>query len=233
MENKFCRKCGETKPKSEFGIRSKNQPYLRSYCKECTNKDRKQWGINNPDKVRHNDRKRYWKDPERSRRKRRECHNRAKQRDPEGVKKKKREYYLNNREEIILKAKKYHKENPHIHKKSVRNYAVKNPHVSRATVIRRRARKLKATLGRESEWKEFEMELQKKCISLEEITGIRHSIDHIIPLVGKSHFEGKYQHVICGLHVPWNLQILSLEENQIKSNQFDGTYNNESWRCKI
>lgn len=233
MENKKCSKCKLLKPRSEFGIRTKTSPYLRSRCKLCCLEDRKELRVKNPDKERERDRIRYWKDPEKSRKKRRDQSNKSKSSDPEGFKKRRHEGYLRNRDKIAERNRKYHEKNPHIHKKSIANYAAKNPHVGRANVIRRRANKLKATLGRSEEWKPFEMEMQRECVKLELETGCKYSIDHIIPLVGKARFEGKYQHVVCGLHVPWNMQILSKSENSRKNSLFDGTYDNESWRNNL
>lgn len=52
--------------------------------------------------------------------------------------------------------------------------------------------------------------IYEQAISLTKATGVQYVVDHIIPL----------QHdAVCGLHVPWNLRVITRAENGLKSNK--------------
>jgi hypothetical protein len=91
-----------------------------------------------------------------------------------------------------------------------------------AKTAKRKAFKLQATpkwITKERAEEICNIYLKAQISTLE--TGISHNVDHIIPLQGEN---------VSGLHVPWNLQILTASENSKKKNSFDFTYENNSWR---
>jgi hypothetical protein len=96
-------------------------------------------------------------------------------------------------------------------RKSV-DWASKNLDTVSARQNRRRARKLNAMpKWLTNEHHKIIKEIYAKCRETTKITGIPHEVDHIHPLSGSN---------FSGLHVPWNLQIITESENCSKNNNF-------------
>lgn len=92
-----------------------------------------------------------------------------------------------------------------------KKYAKENPEVIRSKGAKRRACKNKATPNWLSTLQKNQIKkVYRRAVYLEETTNLKFNVDHIIPL---NHPD------ICGLHVPWNLQVLEKTKNIKKSNK--------------
>jgi hypothetical protein len=60
-------------------------------------------------------------------------------------------------------------------------------------------------------------ELYKIAITMTKTTGEQYVVDHIVPLRSD---------VVCGLHVPWNLRVITQGENLLKSNKLIDSHPN-------
>jgi transcription initiation factor TFIIIB Brf1 subunit/transcription initiation factor TFIIB len=123
-------------------------------------------------------------------------------------------YYVNNSEQVKQKVAQYRADNPEKVKKCVNSasarWASNNRDKANALLAKYRAAKLQATPSWANE--QLIAAYYKEAKRLEELTGIKFHVDHIVPLQGK---------LVSGLHVETNLQLLTAHENRGKSNSFD------------
>jgi hypothetical protein len=117
-------------------------------------------------------------------------------------------YYEKNKEDVIARAA----ARPPEERRRARNkHKENNPELYKALTSVRKRRHRNAT----PPWITKEQKLQIRQMylhaqKLTKTTGERYVVDHIIPLLNDA---------VCGLHVPWNLRVMTQEENLKKSNK--------------
>jgi hypothetical protein len=126
----------------------------------------------------------------------------------EVVKDRKHDWYLANRDQVIHAAA----TRPAALLKEYRNAWKENNKVQvRAdTKARRRKHRDATPLWLSRRQKSEIRQLYQIAITMTQTTGEQYVVDHIVPLRGES---------VCGLHVPWNLRVITQEENLKKSNK--------------
>ena len=124
--------------------------------------------------------------------------------------------YLKNKDRELSMAKVWSKENPDAvrakakrHRQSDHGHAYYNSRNAQRRATKRNATPAWLTKKQEGDIKAM-YALAKK---FEKLCNVEYHVDHIVPLAGKD---------ICGLHVPWNLQLLPASINLAKGNRYNG-----------
>ena len=125
-----------------------------------------------------------------------------------------KDYYERNKDHCLAVMDLYAQENPDVVRKAKKAWRMRNAEAVNAGTAARRASKLNAQPDWLSESQKEEIKtLYWLAKDLKAISGEDYHVDHIVPLRGEN---------ICGLHVPWNLQVLPADINCSKGNKFDG-----------
>jgi hypothetical protein len=220
---KICSKCELKKELVEF-YRDKSRICGRkSACAVCTRLHAKIYRINNRDRLNAHSRKWHQENKDHIKKRSKEW----REANPEKSKAQKKRYREKYKEQISKKMKEWIKNNPRKErvysekqkeriKIKKKEWKQNNKGLERAYSMKRYAKKLKATPKWLSDchYKNIE-QIYIEARNTEKLDGIPRHVDHIIPLQGKN---------VSGLHVPWNLQILTKKENLKKSNKILDRY---------
>jgi 5-methylcytosine-specific restriction endonuclease McrA len=119
-----------------------------------------------------------------------------------------RRYYEKNREAVIARASARPAEEK---RRNRAEYKDRNIDVVRADTSVRKRRHREATPKWLTKTERLQMrDLYVQARKMTELTRERYVVDHIVPLRGEE---------VCGLHVPWNLRVITQDENLKKSNK--------------
>jgi hypothetical protein len=200
MQEKTCTKCGEKKLIDLFYKRSDQVGKYASHCKACKRaKDNAHASKPEIKALRAEYAKKRRADPV----------SRQKDHQTKAIYHRTDEYRAKKREEGRIRRsdpKEVERQRAYDLKR-----AKENPAYFSQKTRYRKAKKLQRTPSWLNSGHWFEMEsIYKYCAALRSI-GFDYEVDHIVPLQGKN---------VSGLHVPWNLQLLTASENASKGNRF-------------
>ena len=204
----ICNDCGLEKPSSEYGKNRQKKNGLMSRCRICVYQRSTTWRKKNRKRDLANAQKRRANNPEKHKQYQKNHYY-----NPENIERiieLRKINYERNREKILKANKKYRKKNREKVKEYHKNYRLNN--LGKYTAKSRKYTLQKQQAMLRSLTDEQIKEIESFYIIAQELTtksGIPHQVDHIIPLQGKN---------ICGLHVPWNLQVITASANRKKSN---------------
>lgn len=123
---------------------------------------------------------------------------------------KKQEYYQKNKEQIGQKNRANYSANKEARLETSKRWKKLNHHkvISYVTLRKKKIRLATPKWLSHQQKREIE-DFYWLAKDLSAVSGETYHVDHIVPLKGKG---------VCGLHVPWNLQVLPADINLAKSN---------------
>jgi hypothetical protein len=200
-----CGKCQLIKSSSEFGTSLSTISGLRNTCKPCRANEYKKHRSELTEE-------------ELTLLRAKQCKTvkNAYQRDPEKFKQRRRNYSKTNPEKITqINKQQYQKQKQDSIKHLLRlkkqaGYRKQNPKRNFYTKMYKLRKKGATPIWLSEDQKKWIQWYYIQADRLTKLTGEQYHVDHIHPIQGEN---------FCGLHVPWNLQVLPAKENLSKSNK--------------
>lgn len=204
MNQKACSKCKEHKPTYEFGVLKRSPDNLNTVCKACCRDYYSVYRSSNIDKVRSYARKWRESNPDLAKNRPRLW----RETNPDKQRQSEINYRKNNPDKRRVSCSTYRRFNKEKESEYRKKYCLTNRPILNAKAAKRRSAKLLATPSWINE--EIVLSIYKEASILTKSTGIKHHVDHIVPLQSS---------IVCGLHCESNLRIVTFEENLSKGNR--------------
>ena len=134
------------------------------------------------------------------------------QRTKENHLKRTRAWRAAHKDKVAAYSRAQRERNPEKTKATSRRSYLRKPHYFVAKNAERRARIMQQTIRLNESDSQYMIDIYKHSRALTKSTGVKHEVDHIVPLAGK---------IVCGLHVPWNVEIKTRAANRRKSSKFE------------